>query len=173
MSAKDNLKEFPRIARLTPEEQGTVISLLVQYENRVQLVRDDFQYIYDKKISSKTVKLIAELFKEEIEKKIQELLRETLMNPLASRNYRFKLLWGIFKRAWQVKKRGKMPTGKGTYEDKICDDPTTQLRVLDLAEKMEIGPVSLEIKRAQVSDLLPQGVGDEDEMEMDDGLSVG
>lgn len=173
MASDDNIREFPKLARLTAEQQGTVIGLLIQYENRIQLVRDDFQYIYDKKISTKTIKLIKELHKDEIDKKVKELLRETMSNPLASRNYRYKLLWGIFKRAFQMRKRGKLPTGKGTYEDKICDDPVTQLRVLDLAEKMEIGPLNLEIKRAQVSDLMPEGVGDEDEMEMDDGMGVG
>lgn len=169
----DNIRDFPRIARLDKYEIADLISLLVQYEGRAHLVRDDFRYLHDKKISLRTVRAVALKFEEDIQKKSKELLAEQALNPLASRSYRYKLLWGIFKRASQLKARGVKRTSKDEWVSDIKDDPATQLRVLDLAERMDVGPEGLAIKRAQLADGVEVGTDEGDDFEMDDGLSVG
>lgn len=168
----DNVREFPSLSRLSAEEKGTLISLLVQYEGKTALVRDDFRYIYDKKISIKTVKAVAHFFEEEIEEQAKKLAKDAGLNPLARRSYRYKLLWALFKRAMQVRLRGYYRMNKDTWKEDIRDDPNIALRCLELAERMEIGPEGMEIKRAQLVDV-QVGTDEGDDFEMDDGLSVG
>lgn len=123
--------------KLSKPEIATIISLIVQMEGRLELIKNDFYRVYKRKISFATIKDIQDQYEEKIIKLAEKLISDGKDNPLLNYRFRAKLWWRLFLDAHDERQRGYEKVGKD-YKPKICWDDKMMARCLEETHKIDM-----------------------------------
>ncbi len=173
------VKKMPEINGLTKAEVGSIITLIAEYEGKLELVKEEMEKLFEKKFPMKLLIQIEAAYGEKISKLRAQYGVEIFRNPFASRAIRLRVLWNCYqeeKRRDLV--RGSIKIGKEDYLERKEPD---QIRIKDIvmaAEKIMDGAERIALEKVKVmggtveqyminqqscDELLDSGLGDEDD----------
>lgn len=164
------LKKFPEPGGLTKEQVASVISSLAEFEDRVDIVREEFEALWEKKISADIVYQIRARYEAQILAK-RKLITEDLNNvPLARRSYRLTILHKLIKWGMKPRPRFSVKVGKDEFEVQDLPDVRLILNATLAAEKIMSEAKRLELEEFRLLNSLRGGMGDDDEDETSDDV---
>lgn len=149
MDEQDEQKDKNKLAHLSKAEIGTIIALIVQLEGRLELVKQDFHRIYNRRIRVEVLKYIQEKYADKIIKLAEKLISDGTDNPLLDYRFRSKMAWRIFKDAGEVRVRGWKKTGKDEVKEIKEWDVKQMIACLELVDRMDTNMRNWELARTK------------------------
>jgi len=127
---------LPQIGGLKDVHVGYLIELLAEYgELQIDIVRQEFEQLFEKKISSEIVQQITGLYSQQISKLAEDFNEKLKKNPLARREFRLRAVWKICKIAMRKEMRN-MKSCEGIVWEDIREDGDLALKCVQFAEKV-------------------------------------
>lgn len=174
-----SIKRFPKPGNLSDPQIGYIVSMLIEHENRVDTVIQEFTLAFpDKKISAEIVYAVQALYA----KQINELQKEFEVNankiPIAKRSWRLNALQKLAEWAAKPRLRYTMRTEIDHYEQFIGPDAAIVLKAVLAAEKIQMDAARLDMDRlrllSSLSDpTLAGGASPGDDEEDDEEIKFG
>lgn len=168
----DHIKKFPEIGNLSPSEVDAVISFLVEFETRIDIVKEEFESLFDKKISADVIYRLKDKYATIIAQKTSAIQsRGPREIPIARRSMRLRLLNRLVKIAFKKEPRYSIKIDKDTYEMKEDIDKKLALNAIMAADKVMNDSKRLEMDELKLARFLSgagmDGEGDEDAFDDD------
>lgn len=140
-----NVREFPQIRRLSPEEKAYLVMLFIEHDDSIELVKEQFERTARRKISFDAIEAVRREHNEQIERRRQELAGELEHIRGSKISDRLRQLRWIYREARKVRTRYSIKLDRDTYDTydgpdlKMCLAATmAQERVMMNARKLAI-----------------------------------
>lgn len=128
--------QLPQVGGLKDVHVGYLIELLAEYgELQIDIVRQEFEQLFEKKITSDIVAQIARLYSDQIGKLAEDFNEKLKKNPLARREFRLRALWKLTKIAMKKEVRNMKEVSGVIWED-IREDGDLAYKCVMAAEKI-------------------------------------
>lgn len=168
--AKGEIKNFKEFGGMSAEEVVTVITFLVEFEDRVDMVREEFEAIFNKRIKADTIYQIRDKYKDVIRDRRAKIAAQPRVGVIAMRrSIRMRLFQRLLRMAFKKELRYSVRTGQNEYTEIHGPDKKLALATLVAMEKCMNDAKRLELEEFRIMSELNQNE-DDDQEEDDDGV---
>lgn len=115
VSVMAQVHKFPELANLSKMEVWAILTLLTEYENKIELIQEEFKELFKKPIAKEIIQQLAAKYAGKIDVMAKKYEEEIVRNPLASRGMRLRLLWQVIKYSKEKRTRKTLKIGKEDY----------------------------------------------------------
>lgn len=168
---RSNLKKLPEPGSLTKEQVASVVSYLAEFDGRVDIVKEEFEALWERPISADTVYEVRAKYSKQVEAKRTLIYQDMTKVPLARRSMRLLLLFKLVK--WALKKRPRysIRIDRENYLLQELPDAKLAYNCIMGADKIMNDAKRLELEEFKVMSGSLGGDFDDNDEEIDGGVS--